>query len=236
MSDSSGDTNNGLKDQLYAEGHLAFDSDNFLRALDCYHRASLLDSSDAKVWVALGLTFSNLDFPREAWRSFLLALSLDKVNTNALWHAAEFLFEIEDLALADLFLGRYLALEVDEERLAEAHQLRKEMHFEAAARGITLPKGRGEQVEAMFDAVTNADVRAQIGSLDTEEHQADEMEEEEIQLSDEELEAQALGSTHFLPPLALRLSGFDGRCRHCSLQIPADAPFCWSCRIILFYD
>jgi tetratricopeptide (TPR) repeat protein len=223
-----------LKAQLLEGGHVSFDSGDYTRALDLYHRVSLLDKSDSAIWTSLGLTFNNLDFPREAWRSYLLALNLDPRNTDALWYAAEFLFQIEDLPLADLFLGHYLALEQDVDKVAEARELREEIHTEAKARGVTLEQARGEVAASMLEGGDSA-VSEQIGA-ETDAEDVPVEESADWQLSEDELEQMALQGGRFTPPLQLRLSGFEAGCQHCGLQIPFDAPYCWSCKMIHFYD
>ena len=227
--------NADLKQQLMSDGHAAFDAGDYARALDFYHRAALIDNTDSAVWTAIGLAFNNLEFPREAWRSYLLALQMDPRSPDALWHASEFLFEIEDLPLADLFLRHYLAAEQDAEKLEEARQLRHEIHTEAQARGVVLEQVRSAAAEEVLEGKSGAQVPlGETGSMGHE--QDDDDPEEELQLSEEELEEMALSGSRFIPPLSLRLSGFDGRCQHCSLQIPHDAPYCWSCRMIHFYE
>ena len=41
------------KAELMEAGHAAFDADDFSRALDCYHRASIIDSADAEALVEI---------------------------------------------------------------------------------------------------------------------------------------------------------------------------------------
>jgi tetratricopeptide (TPR) repeat protein len=225
-----------LKQQLLADGHGAFDAGDYTRALDYYHRAALLDNGDPAAWTGLGLCFSNLDFPREAWRSYLLALSIEPRNPDALWYASEFLFELEDLPLADLFLGHYLAVEQDADKLAEARQLRAEIHAEAEARGLSLGLDRGDEAAAVLESEGNAELGAQLEQQPADEAVEPELTADDVRLSDEELEAQALLGERFVPQLALRLSGFEGNCQHCALNIPQDAPYCYSCKMIHFYD
>jgi tetratricopeptide (TPR) repeat protein len=222
-----------LKQQLMADGHEAFDAADYTRALEFYHRAALLDSSDGGVWTSIGLTFNNLEFPRETWRSYLLALQMDPRNADALWYAAEFLFEIEDLPLADLFLGHYLNVEADSEKQNEARQLRREIHAEAQARGVVLEQDRAQAAEEVLEGTPNAELLQEGDEGSSPEV---EQEEQEVQLSEEELEEIAMADGRFVAPLMLRLSGFEGRCDHCKLQIPFDAPYCWSCKMIHFYE
>jgi tetratricopeptide (TPR) repeat protein len=224
-----------LKRQLIEVGDSAFDEGDYMRALDNYHRASLVDHGDAAVWTALGLTFNNLDFSREAWRSYLLALSVEPNRADALWYASEFLFQLEDLALADLFLSRYIEVEQDAERLQEARQLQQEIHAEAESRGIQLSADRADEAEALLENSDGSTVAEQIDAAGQAEEE-DEITMEDILLSDEELETEALAGERFIPPLSLKLNGFESTCSHCGLQIPADAPYCWSCRMIHFYE
>jgi tetratricopeptide (TPR) repeat protein len=223
--------NTERKEQLIGDGHAAFDAGDFTRALDFYHRAALLDANDITVWTSLGLTFNNLDFPREAWRSYLLALNIEPSNANSLWYASEFLYEIEDLPLADLFLGHYLQVEEDPEKLDEARQLREEIRAEGKARGISFDDARSTDAQHMLD---NPDQPA----LDDEpgENEAEDTLSEDWRMSEDELEQAALSGGRFTPPLSLRLLGSDGMCQHCKLQIPLDAPYCWSCKMIHFYE
>jgi hypothetical protein len=228
MDDTANNTE--LKEQLLADGHEAFDASDFMRALDFYHRAALLDANDIAVWTALGLTFSNLDFPREAWRSYLLALNIEPSNANALWYAAEFLYEVEDLSLADLFLGNYLMVEEDPEKQQEGRQLRDEIRAEGKARGISFDDTRSADAQHMLD---NPDQP----TLDDEPELAgNATASEDWSMSEDELEEAALSDGRFTPPLSLRLLGSEGFCQHCKLQIPLDAPYCWSCKMIHFYE
>lgn len=228
--------NAALKQQLMADGHAAFDAGDYARALDFYHRVALLDHSDVAVWTSIGLTFSNLDFPREAWRSYLLAMQIDPRSADALWYASEFLFEIEDLPLADLFLGHYLTVEQDADKLQEARQLRDEIRAEGKVRGVDFGDARTEDAQFMLDNPEHAE----IGEPPQDEQDPEELpantESEDWRMSEEELEEAALDGRRFVPPLVLRLSGFEGICQHCKLQIPLDAPYCWSCKMIHFYD
>ena len=225
-----------LKQQLFDSGNASFDDGDYARALDSYHRITVLDPRDAAAWSALGLTLSNLDFPREAWRSYLLALNLAPSNPDTLWYATEFLFQIEDLALADLFLGRYLEVEQDAEKLGEARLMRSEIRAEAQSRGIELEAERGAEAETLLASETNRDAfESDEAGADPELDVEDADDEVVSQLSDEELEELAV-SGRFIPPLVLSLRGFGANCRHCGAHIPADAPHCWSCKMIHFYE
>jgi tetratricopeptide (TPR) repeat protein len=227
--------NTELKAQLLEAGHAAFDNEDFTAALEQYHRACLLDPNDAAVWTALGLTFSNLEFPREAWRSYLLALHFEPENRNALWYSAEFLASMGDLDLALMLLERYMGLEDDPERRTEAQELQTQLKQEAQDHGLNLDAGR----RAAASDLLQGGSQAATGELLVHESEAEtegEAAPADIALSDEELEALALSGQTFIPPLTLTLSGFEAVCPHCSLHIPRDAPFCWSCRMIHFYD
>ncbi|MCC7478180.1 hypothetical protein IT575_06940 [bacterium] len=131
--------------QWLAHGDSAFDREDYGRALECYHQASMLDKRDSKVWSNLGLCFSNLGYKREAWRSFKLALQVAEDDHMPLWYAGEFLCEMEDYPLATVLLSRYVQLESDPEYLAEARTLLEE------AQGHL---GRGDDLEALEDELT----------------------------------------------------------------------------------
>ncbi len=111
------------KRELMAKGDKAFDAEDFEKALDYYHRVTVLDGQDSTAWNALGMTYYNLDFPREAWRSYKLSLQVDPENLETLWYAAEFLYNMEDFLLAKAFLNRYIEREIDPDRLGAAKSL-----------------------------------------------------------------------------------------------------------------
>ncbi len=227
---------------LLAEGNTAFDDDEFERALDCFHRASLVDGSDPEVWNLLGLTYTNLDFNQEAWRSFKLALQIAPDNLNSLWYSGEFLFGIEDMALTGLVLSRYVELEKDESKRNEALEMLKEAqlelkesddsgsptqfsaeNYDLADEAEDADEFDGFEIDSDDDDDGDADGFGDSGGLDDEEF--DGIEDSEI-----------LDDDQFVAHLSLQLERADSKCNTCQTAIPVDAPYCYSCKAPNFYE
>jgi tetratricopeptide (TPR) repeat protein len=262
--------------QYIEQGDGAFDAEDYETALEAYHAATLIEGHDPKLWSSLGLAYSNLGLRQEAWRSFKLALQVNKEGlATPLWYAGEFLFNEGDYPLAAVLLSRYAELEQDPEFVAEARRLLSEArtHFssrsdlvaleEEFARGIEdqdLPEPGGSEVgarELNLDVSGSAQKSASKllaawrggggnvmdqavqGTPDTGMVQdpaggADEpaegsADEEEVIWGDDEQEG-------FVADLSLQLTGFAGTCSNCSIQIPRDAPYCYSCKRPHFYN
>lgn len=215
--------------QLLKAGHDAFDKENYKKALENYHRASLIDGSDPEVWYSLGLAFYNLGLNREAWRSYKLALATDPDSIEAVWYGAEFLYNVEDYTLAKLLLERYLAMETDPEKLEEARELLREVRHELGGEEIEQPlavtrAGEDEEDEDDEDELEGFGVDDDDDFTDDD---FDEDDEDDLGLDEEE--------AGFLPGLELRLIGMEATCAKCATPIPLDAPYCYSCQAMVFY-
>jgi len=222
------------KRELIEAGNAAFDDDDFQLALNQYHKASLIDGSDAGVWCSLGLTYSNMGFSREAWRSYKLALHADPEHVDSLWYAGEFLFNQEDFELALPLLLQYISLEKDEQRLAEARELVEEMRSLA-----------GADDTSAIDPRLLSGVDAEGNELDPDEDplegfeyedavEAGDIEEDDIDFS-EEADFEDLPPGTFQAGLQLVLTGMHAKCANCNTSIPEDAPYCYSCKAPHFY-
>lgn len=212
------------KEQLMEAGHTAFDEEDYTRALDCYHRASVIDSADADVWSSLGMAYSNMDLPQEAWRSYKLAMLCDPDNTDTLWYAAEFLFNIEDFGMSLIVLERYISLEEDQAQLEEAREM---------------------LAEAQRQVGDDDDIRDRprfTGSDDLDDFEDDEdLEgfeiEDEGDFADDDQELVAVrtdlddddADDEFVASLSLELTGMRAKCSKCSTPLPLDAPYCYNC-------
>jgi tetratricopeptide (TPR) repeat protein len=213
------------KNHLLAAGDEAFDGEDYARALDCYHRASLLDGSDPVVWTSLGLAYANLDLLREAWRSYKLALIADGEALDTLWYAAEFLYNVEDFIVARPLLERYISLEEDAQRREEA----KEMLAEAV-RLI----GDDDEIRdrPVFTGSDDPFERADVDVDDLEGFGLDDEDEEPDADNDDDYadDDMAYDDEQFVAGLQLELTGMGGKCPQCQTSIPLDAPYCYSCR------
>lgn len=221
------------KRQLIEAGDAAFDAEDYERALDCYHRASVLDGHDAAVWSALALTYANLEFPREAWRSHKLALNADGDDPDVLWYAGEFLFNMEDYELARLVLSRYLQLEEDAARRAEAREL-----VEEAARqlGLDDAEGAGLNIEEGVPVEEEADEEELPEGFVVEGDAAEDEDGEDLEDFALGGDLAELDEDGFVAGLALRLTGLHARCGHCGAGLPEDAPYCYQCLTPHFYE
>jgi tetratricopeptide (TPR) repeat protein len=212
------------KQDFIDRGNAAFDAEQYEAALEAYHSASLIDGQDAAVWSLLGLTYANLEFPREAWRSYLLSLHLSPDDMGTVWYAGEFLYTMGDLPLARVFLRRYLGLETDAEKRAEAEELLAAIEAEIGPE----PEDT-ENVDELVSQLENAEQPPAVGT--------------QVQAIDEgELESLAFTVADegeplpFEAVLSLKLTGFDSKCEGCSAAIPYDAPFCYICKLPHFYQ
>jgi tetratricopeptide (TPR) repeat protein len=224
------------KTELMETGNEAFDADAFSAAFECYHKAALLDPSDPEVWNALGLAYANLDYIREAWRSYRIALLADPDNLNALWYSAEFLYNQEDFELCRILLQRYIALEEEPEALAEAEELLQEVtHLIGEDDSeIDLPDGAAD-----FDEENDGTEKLPAGF---EEEGAEgpvvkpvEEDEEEEEDDIEEVFDDEEASNRFVAGVALQLGDLSGKCKQCGTALPADAPYCYACNAPVFY-
>lgn len=222
------------KRELIEAGNAAFDDDDFQLALNQYHKASLIDGSDAGVWCSLGLTYANMGFSREAWRSYKLALQADPEHVDSLWYAGEFLFNQDDFELALPLLLQYLSLEKDEERIAEARELVEEM------RAVV-----GPDETSTIDPLSLSGVDEEGNELDPDDDplegfefddgiEAGDMDDDDIEFSDEE-DYEELPADAFRAGLQLVLTGMQAKCANCNTAIPEDAPYCYSCKAPHFY-
>ena len=239
------------KARLEEKGNEALDNDDYKLALECFHKITILDGADANGWNMLGVCFSNLEFAREAWRSYMLALAADPENLDALWYAAEFLSTMEDFELARLMLSRYIELESDEERLEEAREELDEinrqlgdnraprspvvvaddeldeMEIDAEEDEVDIPDGYAVDDDEEGDDLP-MDFTEDIEEFD-EPVTEDFEEDDNTGMSDEEEEA-------FVASVTLQLTGIAMNCRNCGAALPADAPYCFSCKSICFYE
>ena len=228
--DADAQDKQAAKDELLAKGDEAFDAEEFEKALDFYHRATVLDGQDVNAWNALGMTYYNLDFPREAWRSYKLALHVDPDNLDSLWYAAEFLFNMEDYLLAKAFLTRYIERETEPERLANAKSLLEDVELGIQKQQEEEPPDKDEELaEEEEDEKELPEGFEYEDDEEDEEYDDDEEYVEDDELLDDEDET-------FVATLTLQLEGTDARCQNCSTRIPLDAPFCYHCLAPHFYE
>ena len=223
------------KQRLIKAGDTAFDEDDLSKALDCYHRASVIDSSDANVWSLVGLVYSNLDFNQEAWRSFKLALICDPDHLDTLWYAGEFLFNNEDFSLAKLLLERYISLEEDRDKIEEARDMLTE------CRRIISESGTGDFHAASIDPDYLGDEEddddpselegfVMEGEYPAGEDDFDADDEYDMDGVEEDYEDK------FIASLNLDLTSMRAKCTKCSVALPMDAPYCYNCLAPHFYE
>lgn len=240
------------KARLEEKGNEALDNDDYKLALECFHKLTILDGSDPNSWNMLGVCFSNLEFAREAWRSYMLALAADPENLDALWYASEFLSSMEDFEMARLMMTRYMELETDEERLEEARESLDEINRQLGDRRTGTPTAivTDEDLDSMEVGIDEDEQELPDGyELDDDddddsgleldfgdEDEFDDPEEEQYVddeegpvLSDEEEAA-------FVASVSLQLTGIAMNCKNCGAALPADAPYCFACRSICFYE
>jgi tetratricopeptide (TPR) repeat protein len=204
------------KRALMESGDAFYDAGEMAKALDCYHRASLLDKDDPAVWCALGMSYYGLEFNREAWRSYMFALNCAPEDPDTLWYAAEFLAGVGDKPLAAALLRRYQTVEKDAERLAGGAELLDEL-------------GVPEPAAAPDDEAVEESPEAPESASEFDDAEA-ELEPDE---ADDYNEDQA-GA--FVAPLSLQLEGIGANCRHCAAAMPVDAPYCYACLMPHFYE
>lgn len=224
------------KEQLLAAGDSAFDNEDFEKALDFYHRATVLDGQDPVAWTALAMTYFNMEFVKEAWRSYKLALRADPDNTATMWYASEFLFNMEDYELARALLERYLEREVDPERLIEAKDMLAECEREIAMRGgeakakPLIRSGDDEDIEDLDE-----DDELPEGYELDDEDEDDDFDDDDL---DDELDEESfdLDEESFVATLVLQLNGQEAQCENCATRIPLDAPYCFNCLAPHFYE
>jgi tetratricopeptide (TPR) repeat protein len=221
------------KHELIEAGNAAFDDDDFELALKQYHKASLIDSADAATWCSLGLTYSNMGFTKEAWRSYKLALQADPEHVDSLWYAGEFLYNQEDLELALPILQQYIALEKDEQRLAEAKELVEEISAVVSA-----------DETGSINPLLLSGVDSEGNELDPEEDPLEGFEfdddagggaDDDDYDFDDDTDYEELPAETFQAGLQLILTGMQAKCANCSASIPEDAPYCYSCKAPHFY-
>lgn len=221
------------RDRLLAAGHEAFDCEDYARALDCYHRASVLDGSDPRVWGLVGLAYANLDLHREAWRSFKLALVCDPEDLDTQWYAAEFLYNIEDFLLARLLLERYVTRETDPTRLEEAEEMLADVRRFATDDDELRERPRFTGSDDPDDSLEEEelagfDIEDEVGtSADSADPDDDDLDLIEL---GEETEEQ------FTASLQLELTGMASRCSKCRSALPLDAPYCYNCLAPHLYE
>jgi tetratricopeptide (TPR) repeat protein len=220
------------KDELIEAGNDAFDAEAYQAAFECYHKASLIDSGDPEVWNALGMTYANLDYPREAWRSYRLALQADPENLNALWYSAEFLYNLEDFYRCHMILERYLQLEDEPDQRQEAEELLSEVsHLIGDEPPVAAVDGDDDAEEAEGDVLPEGfeedEAPARAPASEDEEDDDDLLAEEDEDLAQSE---------YFQANIRLRLNDLENRCRECGTTLPTDAPYCYACHAPCFYD
>jgi tetratricopeptide (TPR) repeat protein len=221
------------KDQLLDAGNEAFDAEAYQLALECYHKASLIDPGDAEVWSALGLAYANLEYPQEAWRSYRLALLADPENLNALWYSCEFLYNQENLDLCRLMLQRYLQLEEDNDARAEADELLQEVtHLLGEEAALSAHRAVG--VEADADDVDESEDELPAG-FDREDDGSAPVNEDDFEDEDSEGDPDFDSGT-FYASVELRLGDLSSKCHNCATALPWDAPYCYACNAPCFYS
>ncbi|MCH7472647.1 hypothetical protein IIA79_06820 [bacterium] len=222
------------KRDLLSAADDAFDAEEYERALDCYHRASLLDGRDPGVWRNLGLTYYNLEFPREAWRSYKLALQADPEDVDTLWYAGEFLAAVEDYAMARFILQRYLELEEEEERCEDARRLLAEAKLKLDSEDSPKRKSDlivyGDAEEAAED-----DEEDELAGFEIEgDEPEDPLDEDDFADIEDDSGGQE-DVEGFVASLQLQMGGMEAACSNCATAIPRDAPYCYSCNAPYFY-
>lgn len=224
------------KDELMEAGNEAFDAEAYSASFECYHKVSLLDPSDPEVWNALGLAYANMDYIREAWRSYRIALLADPDNLNALWYSCEFLYNQEDFLLCKILLQRYIALEEEPDGLAEAEELLQEVTHLIGEddTDIDIPDGAAdfneendgtEKLPVGFDE-EGAEPAVKPAADEDDEEEEDDLEEV---FDDEEANHQ------FVAGVQLQLGDMSAKCGQCATALPADAPYCYACKAPVFY-
>jgi len=210
--------------RLLRGGEEAYDSEDYQTALKLLNEASQLEADDSDVWALLGLTYQALGARREAWRSYKFALRADSEDTNALWYAAQFLFEEEDYELAMSFVTRYLELEDDPAERKEAESLREEIAYHLSELADLAPKQvapTGDELAAAEEDIPS-DKFTVIDDLEEEDYEDDEWEEGAPDAEPEE--------PGFLADLTLMLTDRSSKCLSCGAALPTDAPYCYNCK------
>jgi len=220
------------KQRLIEAGHTAFDAENYARALDCYHRASVIDSADSQIWTALGMAYANSDLHREAWRSYKLALVCDPDNIDALWYAAEFLFNLEDFRLARVLLERYVGLEEDERRREEAREMLAEAVRQIGDDDVIRDRPRYTGTVDPLEIEEEDDPLEGFEIEDDSRRFADDDDDDAfvpgiVDFDDEQ---------EFIANLNLELTGMKAKCQKCSTPLPLDAPYCYNCLAPHIYE
>lgn len=246
--DPQQDDGTAAKQALMTAGDEAYDAGEFALALDRYHRACLLDRSDPRVWCALGMTYYSLDFNREAWRSYLLALMCAPSDPDTLWYCAEFMAGVGGTELARIFIEKYLVVEAEPERLDEARELLATLpaapadgqlseNERAAAASLLAGEAQSPASEPGglgFDDEGNPQVQRQDDSGGSAENEAEDAATEERSAQAEEYSEAPEGA--FIANMALQLEGAGATCQHCHTGIPLDAPYCYACLMPHFYE
>jgi tetratricopeptide (TPR) repeat protein len=239
------------KTRLEAKGSEALDEEDYKLALECYHKLTILDGANPEPWNMIGVCFANLEFPREAWRSYMLALSADPENLDALWYASEFLINMEDFDLARLILSRYIELETDEERLEEAReeldQVNRQLGDKRSSRKSATISVEDDEIEDL-EMVIEDDPEIPDGyAVDEVEDDLSDFEEDEDEDDFEDLDADEFEDDDntgmseeeeetFVASVTLQLTGVALSCRNCGTALPVDAPYCFGCKSICFYE
>jgi|GEM_PF-1311524 len=211
--------------RLLRGGEEAYDGENYRNALNLLNEASQLEADDSDVWALLGLTYQALGAKREAWRSFKFALRADSEDTNALWYAAQFLFEEEDYEMAMSFVRRYLELEDDPAERKEAETLSEDIAYHLAELAALAPKQvapTGEEPPVVEEEIPSDKFTVIDDLEDEEDFEDDEWVEEAVEAEPEE--------PAFLADLALMLTDRSSKCIHCGTALPTDAPYCYHCK------
>ena len=221
------------RERLLAAGHEAFDGEDYARALDCYHRASVLDGSDPKVWGMVGLAYANLELHREAWRSYKLALVCDPEDMDTLWYAAEFLYNIEDFLLARLLLERYVTRETDPARVEEAEEMLTDARRLATDDDELRERPRFTGSDDPDDSIEEEELAGFVIE-DEVEIAADDADPDYVELDGSELGEET--EEQFTASLQLELTGMASRCTKCASALPLDAPYCYSCLAPHLYE
>jgi len=222
------------KAELIEAGNTAFDDDELTTALDCYHRASIIDSSDAETWCLVGLAYANLDLNEEAWRSYKLALICDPDHLNALWYAGEFLFNNEDFVMARLLIERYANLEEDREKVEEAQEMLAECRRQTADEDLAPPvpafAGSDDPDDDVDGDESEMDGFEVHGQFDDEDDDFDEDEDYSADNYDDD------GEDRFIASLNLDLTSMRAKCTKCGVGLPIDAPYCYNCLAPHLYE
>jgi hypothetical protein len=149
---------------------------------------------------------------------------------------------MEDYELANFLLERYVQVEADRERLAEARSLQEECRAHINEHQATLKlKSTGidkEDDEAEEEEVEDDELEG-FGYEEGEDDEFDEDEDEDYEdepFPDDIEGVESDAELSFVADMTVVLTGLSGRCSKCGMMLPEDAPYCFGCGTVHFYD